>query len=264
MVARKYTYVDFRTGIPAATPVFAITTNAVATSSDNQVDYMYAKGQYFDWIQTGAAGATGIMPIVRTTAPLGIGLPGQAQDAVTGIELTEGMLTAAAGADLPSFKSFTVGTDPAFFIRCRVSWLTNVDNFTVFAIGFRKVVAQADISTEATLGSAYADSCYLGTTTVGGLLKTSTSKASSVTLTALAHAAATAAGSTPTGMDLKVLVSATGAVTYTIDGVADASAVAFTHTNGAVLTPSVVTTGANGTGTCVNGAIIQEYECGWQ
>lgn len=264
MVARKYTYIDFRTGVQANNPVFAITTNAVATSSDNQVDYMYVKGQYLDWIQTGAAGATGLMPIVRTTAPLGMGLPGQAQDATTGIEMTEGMLTAAAGTDLPSYKSFTVGTDPAFFIRARLSWLTNVDNFTVFAVGFRKVVAQADITSEATLGSAYADSAYIGTTTTGGLLKTSTSKAASVTLTALAHAAVTAAGTTPTGMDLKVMVSASGVVTYTIDGAADANAVAFTFTNGTVLTPSIATACANGTGTCVNGAIVQEYECGWQ
>lgn len=259
LAKRRYTYIDFTT--EPGTPCFATTTNAVATSSDNQVDYTRVGGKVLlDWIQTGAAGATGLMPIVRTAAPFGWGLPGQAQDATTGIELGEGDLIAG---NVP-YKSFTVGTDPAFFIRARLSWLTNVDNFTVFAVGFRVAGSQADITSEATLGSAYTDSAYLGTTTTAGALKTSTAKASAVTLTSLAHAAVTAAGTTPTGMDLKIMVSATGAVTYTIDGAADASAVAFTFANGTVLVPSLVTVGANGTGTCVNGAVIQEYECGFQ
>lgn len=256
---RKYTYVDFTT--EPGTPAFATTTNAIVTSADNQVDYTRVGGKVLlDWIQTGAAGATGIQPVVQTAAPFGWGLPGQAQDATTGIELGEGALVAGNAP----YKTFTVGTDPAFFIRARLSWVSNVDNFTVFAIGFRKVVAQADITSEATLGSAYADSAFLGTTTTAGALKTSTSKGASVTLTSLAHAVVTAAGTTPTGMDLKILVSAAGAVTYTIDGSADASAVAFTFTNGTVLVPAIVTACANGTGTCVNGAVIQEYECGFQ
>lgn len=259
---RKYVYTDFTTQLHSG--VFAVTTNAVATSADNQVDYTIVDGQYYDWIQTGAAGATGIMPIYRNTAPLGWGLPGQAQDATTGIEFGVGALSFTNSDDRPSRMRFVVGTDPAFFLRVRLSWLTNVDNFTVFAAGFRKEVTQADITSEATLGSAYADSAFIGTTTTAGAFKTSTSKAASVTLTALAHAAQTAAATTPTGTDLKIMVSASGVVTYTIDGAADANAVAFTFTNGTVLVPAVVTACANGTGTCVNGAVIQEFECGHQ
>lgn len=252
---RKYNYTDFT--VEPGTPVLATTTNAIATAADNQVDYTRVNGNFFDWIQTGAS--TALMPVVRTAAPFGWALPNDAA-ASEGIEFGEGALVSGNAP----YKSFTVGTDPAFFIRARLSFLSNVDNVVVAAVGFRKSASQVDITSQATLGSVYADSAFIGVTTNAGAIKTSTSLASTVTLTSLAHAAASVAGTATTGLDFKLLVSATGVVTYTIDGAADASAVAFTFANGTVLVPAIATVGANGTGSVASPIVLQEYECGFQ
>ena len=45
LVKDRYTYVDFRDA--HAVPLFAKTTNAIATAADNQEDYMWVDGKHY-------------------------------------------------------------------------------------------------------------------------------------------------------------------------------------------------------------------------
>lgn len=253
---RKYTNIDFRN--EPGTPVFATTTNAVATESDNQVDYTWVGGKVLmDWIQTGANAA--IMPIVRTAAPFGWAWPLDA-DSTDSIEIGEGRLITG---NVP-YKGFTIGTDDAFFIRMQVSVLSNIDNVTAAMCGFRTSAAQADVTSLATVGSAYNDTVCLGVGTTGGALRTVTTDDTSSVATSLATTGWTVAGTATTGMTFRVNVSAAGACTYLIDGAADASAVAFSLDSTTVVVPCVYLVIANGTGAIGSPVVMQEYECGYQ
>lgn len=255
LTKNKYTYIDFTQ--EKAVPLFAKTTNAIATAADNQEDYCWIGCKtYWEHIQTGQNDAIQYAVSANGWTP-----PVDNADA-DGIEMTEGML-----ASTP--KSFTVGTDPAFFVKL-VFKLTTRANLDVMGVGFRKQGAYVDITTPALAASVYDDKALLMINSNAGNLVTVTSIGGTDTTTELAHADI-ADGARWVGM--KVLVSAAGAVTYTLGTsatsaaaaeaamAADANAVAMTITSGIIVVPYIplVATGAG-----AHDFVLVSYECGPQ
>jgi hypothetical protein len=241
MVAkRKYCYVDF-TQAPGS-PLFAQTTNAIATAADNQVDYCYVNGQYFEHIQTGANTA---LQYVTSADGWLIPLDGTDGD---GVEITNGIL---ASRDL----SFTVGTDPAFFWACGF-YVGTIAAQDVYGGGFRKQGSYVDITTPSLMNTVYDDKAAIYVMDAAGDWRTTTSTGGTDTQTNIT----TTACADATYVYLKVLVSAAGAVTYLIGqsltsfaaakaaAAAPAGAVAATLTAALVMTPyfAHVSTGTAG------------------
>lgn len=158
-----------------------------------------------------------------------------------GLELSTGI-----GAGNP--RQFVVGTDPAFFARCRFT-IADVSGTDDCAFGFRKREAyQANIDD-------YDEMACLNV--ISG----------NITLETILNAAATTAtDSTDNWADgethtLEVKVNASGVVTYLIDDAAPTVTAAFTFDNGEVVIPFFYFLHA----TTSPGAItILEFECGYQ
>lgn len=158
-----------------------------------------------------------------------------------GVEMTSGI-----GAGNP--VQFTVGTDPAFFFKVRMT-LTDVSGNDVLVTGLRKREAfQADYN-------AYDE--MAGLNMVSGDIKIET---------ILNNAATTVTDTTDNWGDaethtLKILVSAAGVVTYEIDDAAPTATAAFTFDTGEVVIPFIsMLQDAN----LNEGIIILEWECGYQ
>lgn len=226
---RKYCYVDFTTTPPV--PLFAQTTNAVATAADNQIDHFTVKGQYFEHIQTGANAA-----IQYITAAAGWTIPCDGTDG-DAVEITNGVM---ATRDL----SFTVGTDPAFFVAAGFL-VDTIAAQDVYGVGFRKQGSYVDITTPSLAASVYDDKALIYVRDASGDWATTTSIGGSDTTTDITSTACANA----TYCYLKVLVSAAGVVTYLIGqsltsfaaakaaAAAPAGAVAMTVTSAIILTP---------------------------
>ena len=252
VAARKYCYVDFTQ--QGGVPLFALTTNAVATAADNQVDYCYINNQRFEHIQTAQNDA-----LQYITALAGWTIPVDGTDG-DGVEITNGIL---AGRDL----SFTVGTDPAFFWACGFL-VDTIAAQDVYGGGFRKQGAYVDITTPSLMNSVYDDKAAIYVMDNAGDWRTTTSIGGSDTQTDITSTACANA----TYCYLKVLISAAGAVTYLIGqsttsfavakaaAAAPAGAVAATMTAGIIMTPYFATVS---TGTLGNIDLI-EWEAGHQ
>lgn len=144
--------------------------------------------------------------------------------------------------------SFVIGTDAAFFFRVRFS-IADVSGTDDCAIGFRKAEAyQANIDD-------YADMAVLNV--ISGNINIETIKGS---------AATTTTDTTDNWADgetheLKVLVSSTGVVTYTIDNAAPTTTAAYTFTDALTVVPFFYFLHA----TDLAGAVvIEDWECGFQ
>jgi hypothetical protein len=252
MAKKKSFYVDFKK--EPAVPLFAKTTNAIATGADTQEDYFAIRGIPFEHIQNGA----------NSVIQYGVSASGWVppMDAATdGLEITNGIVSGIA-------PSFTIGTDAAFFIRVGFK-VTTIARSTVFAVGFRKLGAYSATNSQATARSAYTDQAWIGWTAATGVLETNTSVGGSDVTTALAHAAIADA----TWGVFEVKVSAAGAVTYRLGTslvseaaalaalAADANAVAESMTNGLEFVPTIIMEGAAaGAGTLA----LLTYEVGLQ
>lgn len=254
MAERKRAYIDFTR--EKGCPLFALTTNAVATAADNQVDYCYSKqGTYLEHIQTGQNDA---LQYVASAA--GWAIPCDDTDG-DGVEITNGIL---ASRDL----SFTVATDPAFYAAFTYK-VGALDDHDVIGGGFRKQGAYVDITTPSLMNTVYDDKAALYVRSNAGDWVTSTSIAGADTLTDVTTTALAA----DTWVYTKFLVSAAGAVTYLIGqslvsaaaakaaAAAPAGAVAMTVTSGIILIPYfvIVSTGA-GTGDVT----LVEWDVGYQ
>ena len=254
LTKNRYCYVDFRDQQPG--PLFAQTTNAIATAADNQIDYQWidtATGpHYFEHIQTAANTALQFI-----TAAAGWTVPTDGVDG-EGIEITQGVLASRTP------MSFVTGTD-AFFIQ--VGMLVDlIASEDVYGCGFRKLGAYVDITTPALVASVYDDKAYIGVNDNAGNLVTVTSIGGTDITTELAATAVANA----TYLYLRVEVSKARAATYKIGQstvsaaaaktalAADASAVAMTFTNALTLVPYMPFVS---TGTLVDVDLI-EYECG--
>jgi hypothetical protein len=259
MAIRKNIYVDFSTEPPlglfnTATGITALaattTVNGFRTSRGHWFE-IYNDGQNDQLVLTGGAvGATGWVP------PL--------DNAADAIEITCGN-SATYGR-----PTFTVGTDPAFFVRVGGK-IGTIARSTALVAGFRQqgsYVTTKGADTTA-LATAYNRKAMVGNATVAGVLKTFTSIASGTdVVTSLAGTALVDSQF----FSLEVNVSAAGAVTYRIGQsasslsaaesalAADASAVACTIDSGTVLIPSIVMLGTAATG--INDSGILKFQCG--
>lgn len=126
--------------------------------------------------------------------------------------------------------AFTIGTSPAFYFEVALN-VADVSGGNPYMIGFRKTEAN-----NATLGS-YTDYALIGMN--NGVSATNVSL-----LTELNAGGQTTTDTTNAWADgetktLKVLVSSSGAVTYTIDGEAPTATAAFTFDSGDVVTPFI-------------------------
>ena len=252
VAARKYCFVDFTQ--EGGRPLHALTTNAVATAADNQVDYQYINNQRFEHIQTGQNDA-----LQYITAATGWTIPVDGTDG-DGVEITNGIL---AGRDL----SFTVGTDPAFFVAFGY-YVGTIAAQDVYGGGFRKQGAYVDITTPSLMNTVYDDKAALYVMDAAGDWRTTTSIGGSDTQTDIT----TTACANATWVYQKVLISAAGAVTYLIGqstvsfaaakaaAAAPAGAVAATMTAAIIMTPYFVTVS---TGTLGDVKLL-EWEAGHQ
>jgi hypothetical protein len=253
MAVRKRVYIDFRQE-PGAV-LCALTTNAIATAADNQVDHCRTKkGYYLEHIQTGANTA-----LQYITALAGWTIPCDGTDG-DGVEITNGIL---AGRDL----SFTVGTDPAFYVA--FGYLVDtIAAQDVYGGGFRKQGAYVDITTPSLMNTVYDDKAALYVMDAAGDWRTTTSIGGTDTQTDITSTACANA----TYVYQKVKISAAGAVTFELGqsttsyaaakaaAAAPAGAVAATLTSGIILTPYFALVS---TGTLADVDLI-EWDAGYQ
>jgi len=152
--------------------------------------------------------------------------------AATGLDLNSLDQTADDGAEYcpgilaSSPHVFTVGTDPAFMMRAKLS-IADVSGTDDLAVGFRKLEAyQANVDD-------YDEMAALNV--IAGDIKIET---------ILNGAATTTTDTTDNWADaetkeLEIHVSAAGAVTYLIDGVAPTTTAAFSFDSGEVVVPFI-------------------------
>jgi hypothetical protein len=262
MARKKRCYVDFREENPlnlysTATGITAVVTTAVVNA------FKTTKGEYFEMYNDGQNDQ-----LVLTGGAIGTGgwVPPVDDDADS-IEITRG-INASSNAK----STFTVGTDPAFFIRVG-GLVGTIARNTAFQVGFRVLAAYVTTKGADTtaLKTAYNRKAMIGNASVAGALKTFTSVASGTDVeTTLAHGALVDA----TYFSFQVNVSSAGVVTYLLGTsltslalaeaalAADASAVACTIDSGTVLVPSIMMLGTNATG--INDTAIYKFECGPQ
>lgn len=130
------------------------------------------------------------------------------------------------GATARSPQAFTVGTDPGFSLRVKIT-PEDVSGFNPLMVGFRKVEAfQTD-------WNDYDELVSIGISGVAGDIKIATILNNAATVTTDTTQDATDA----TELDLEVRVSSAGVVTYWIAGAPPTTTAAFTFDNGEVVVP---------------------------
>lgn len=184
-----------------------------ATGTTGDVDYMYTGAGLYEYH---IKGTQTILGPVRVAGGLNIGMDQTADD---GVEICPGVL---AGHK----QAFTVGTDGPFYFTVKFS-IADVSGTDDCAIGFRKVEAyQAAIDNYDEMAALNVISGNIYTETI------------------LNNAATVATDTTEDWADgethiLGVYVDRDGAVTYTLDGVAPATTVAYSFDAGEVVTPFI-------------------------
>lgn len=171
----------------------------------------------------------------------GLDLGTMDQTANDGLELNHGVLSS-------QIPSFIVGTDAAFFFRVRFS-IADVSGTDDCLVGLRKVEAnQANVDDYADMAALNVISGDINIETIVGGAATVTTDTTDNWADGETH-------------ELKVLVSATGAVTYLIDGVAPSTTAAYTFTDGLNVMPFMYFL----QDTDIAGAVpVMEWECGYQ
>lgn len=254
MATRKHTYIDF-TKVPwspsyiSGTASSQATAALFATGANTTESKVVAGDKEFCVYNTGATTVTS--PIFSSS-----GMTYPVANGAFGCQLGEGWATGAPN------KSFTIGTDPAFFLRVKVK-NTLIASQKALLVGFRKSVAYETCKTTAEATAAYDDKFMVGTNDSGAhfnvLRSTGAADAANLVLTTPAAPMVNA-----TTYDIKVMVSAAGVVTATIDGVAIAAATsaAYTFTNALAVVPAIFM--VNDTSGAACDAQFVEYECGYQ
>lgn len=228
----KYVFENFQQN-----PVSAKVGGGAAGGATGDENVLILPTSAFEYHILGA-GQTITAPSI-TAAGLNISMD-QTED--EGVELNHGILSS-------QIPSFTVGTDPAFFFRCRFN-IANVSGTDDCAIGFRKVEAnQANIDDYADMAVLNVISGDINIETIAGGAATVTTDTTDNWADGETH-------------ELIVKVSDTGVVTYTIDGVAPTVTAAYTFTDGLNVMPFFYFLHAAAP---VAGAVpIAVWECGYQ
>ena len=219
----------------------AADTAGVATGATGDLNLLgFQEGIIMEQFILGA-GQTIIKPVMNSDGLLVSG------DLVT----TEGFEYNFGAARNNSRHAFTIGTSAAFFFEVSMK-IADVSGGEPYMIGFRKVEAN-----NATLAN-YTDYAMIG-------ILAATSPTTSTILTELNSGGQTTTNTTDAWADaathtLKILVSAAGVVTYTIDGIAPSVTAAFTFNTPDVVVPFIRIT-HNGNAGAVN---LVSMACGFQ
>ena len=220
----------------------ALNTGVAATGATGDVNLlMLQNGVIMEQFVIGA-GQTIIKPVMGANGLL-----------VSGDQTnTEGWEYNYGAARTNSRCAFTIGTSAAFFLECQMT-VADVSGGEPYMIGFRKSEAN-----NATLTS-YTDYAMIGIdagANVGTIILKTELNTGGTTNTNTTNAWADTASHT-----LKILVSAAGVVTYTLDGIAPAVTAAFTFDNADVVCPFLrITHGAAAPG-AVN---LNSWKVGFQ
>lgn len=246
MAVRKRTYVRFADYAPTAS---AQATLIAAANTDNTVNHIQFGPHTFEVRNEQTNSDIGGARVVDANSTNGWQIPNDNADN-DGIEITQGILN-----DPSAPYVFTVGTDGAFELRVKFG-IPDVSDYDVCAVGFREVGAYVDaINTPAAMEAAYDEKACISVES--GALHALTSLAGSDTDTTLADTWAD-----DEVKELAILVSAAGAVTYEIDGAADANAVAFSFADATVVVPFMCFT--KGGTAADTPPILEYYICGLQ
>jgi len=198
----------------------AATTGGVPTGATGDINLMSLQDGCLMETMVLGAGQTIIAPRMTSNAGLNIAL-----DQVD----NEGALY-NFGPRNSAKHAYTVGTAAAFFMEATFT-VADVSGCDPLYIGFRKVEAnQADFN-------SYTDRAFIGldaTVSPGNVVLNTELNSGGSTTTNTTDAWADAASHT-----IKVLVSAAGVVTYTIDGSAPSATAAFTFDNGDIIMPEI-------------------------
>lgn len=198
-------------------PVAALKGGAAASGSTGARNLLtFGSMNVFEQHVKGA-GQTIVVPVL-TDVGLDIG---QDQASTEGIELTQGITARAKHA-------YVIGTDGPFFLRAKIK-IEDASGCNPLVIGFRKaeayqtaVASYADYAAVGIIGTANPNTIKTTTeTAAGGNTDTDTTKT-------------WADGATK---ELKVVVSAKGAVTYYLDGLKLDAAPAFSLANALTVVP---------------------------
>ena len=189
-----------------------------ASGTNTEVNFMSCDGFNFEQIVIGTQ--TIILPVM-TTAGLNISQDVDAAD--EGWEKTQGITAGSKAA-------FTVGTDGPFHFTVKMK-VTDVDGSDDLLVGFRKAEAyQAAVDNYDEMAAFNLN----GTGTTTKIIQTETIINGAATVTTALTTSTWA--DTATHL-LTVQVARDGAVTYLVDGVAPAEAVAFSFDVGEVVVP---------------------------
>lgn len=233
------TYVPKFTGIPSMSAssggVAAVTINTFNIWSVPQW------GAQFEQYNTTVASA--IAPTVSATAGQGINIDSIGAGNAKSIEITEGNTVNCKNA-------FVVGTSAAFFVQASFNIAVLADVADVY-VGFRKVQTY-----QATIPAGYTDYATLGVHSTLGLVESQTQVGSGGNVLTTSGVTITAA----TNFSVRVNVSATGVVTYAING-SPATTTGYTFTNALTVVPYLLYTSAAGAHAEVD---LVAYQCGLQ
>lgn len=255
MAINKYTYVDFRRNQPV---VATSAVGQIGVVTDAAVNFFNAGGIVFecrneqqndDIIPTMVLDANGDGGTNEGASGWQVPLDKADND---GIEIGLGIL-----ADRARPGCFKVGTDPAFFMAVKMS-VPDVSEHDVCFAGFRIAAAYLDaVNTAAALGTVPTDIAGInvdaGDFKTVTRLNTGTATTTDVTVTNWADDEA---------HELRVNVSAAGAVTYAVDGTAPSDAVAFSFDTGDLVIPCIIIT--RGAAVADTPPILQYFACGYQ
>lgn len=236
------TFVQPRGGFSTfgVTPVTSLKGGGAAAGTDNGVNLWIMDGLILECVNIGTH--TLVAPVMGST---GLDVTRDIDAADNGWELAPGI---TAGSN----SAFTVGTDGPFHFKVKIT-MADVDGTDDFAIGFRKAEAYQDAVDDYDEMAAFNIN---GTGTTTKIIQTETIINGATTVTTALTNSTWADGATKT---LEVDVDLEGAVTYKVNGVAPAEAVAYSFDAGEVVVPFIYllqdTAYANGT-------ILHLWDCG--
>jgi len=200
-----------------STPTTSLLAGGAAVTTDNAVNLWSIDGLNFECLNNQTQ--TLIAPVMKT-AGLDIMRDATEND---GWELGQGITAGSRAA-------FVVGTDGPFHFTVRLT-ITDISCTDDFAIGWRKAAAYNDAIDDYTDMAAFN---LNGTGTTTKIIQTETILNNAATTTTALTTSTWADGATHT---LTVKVALSGAVTYLIDGVEPAEAVAFSFDSGDTIIP---------------------------
>lgn len=222
------------------TPVTSLLGGGAAAGTDNAVNVWSIEGVIFECLNNQTQ--TLIAPVMGDT---GLDIMRDATEN-DGWELTQGITAGSKAA-------FTVGTDGPFHFKVKMT-IADVSCSDDFAIGFRKAEAYNDAIDNYDEMAAFN---LNGTGTTTEIIQTETILNNATTVTTALTTSTWTDAATHT---LEVDVALDGAVTYKVDGVAPAEAVAFSFDVGEVVIPFI---SCLLDATPTTGIILKEWDCGY-